>query len=62
MINGPYCPANGEPACIDDICRSSGCIKLQGQDIFYYCSDCGEATDEPYCFCTEIDDEYCEEE
>lgn len=58
MIKGPYCPATGKPACIDDICRGAGCIKMSGQDVFYYCSDCGEETDKPYCFCTESEYEY----
>lgn len=52
-IKGPYCPATMKPACIDDMCRGGGCMEMQGAELVYYCTDCGEETMHDHCFCTE---------
>lgn len=56
IAHGPLCPKDFM-GCCDDICRGSGCIEMDGQEMVYQCPECGEIESFPF----DCDDEenYC---
>lgn len=60
------CPNSGEP-CLDDVCRGSGCLELDGYPMLERCPNCGgdidkEIPDCSTCTCDFDDNDEFEDE
>jgi len=60
------CPLDNK-GCCDDLCRGSGCLRMDGYPMLRICDVCGETIDEAIpecssCTCGENDYEYFGEE
>jgi len=46
------CPLDLKPCC-DDICHSSGCLRLDGEDMMDLCPECHLTIEDCRCDCDE---------